>query len=355
MRTQNQTNREQTSHRSSSNRRDEKLPSLIAARSNKCDHKYAKHKLIDNNIWEKIELLTRTKSVERSSAEHSKETANTYTSSAVHLSDTSSAVHLSDTHSKSTSQTNGGHTAATPTTGTEVWDYESVITITDTLVESTIHEHASRAKPPGVVQVEVEVERKPDDPIVEVSRTDVRELEAATGTGELKDRVSKEFVSGTLEKSLATWRRTCQDKYILDVIEMGYKLPFRTMPQGTFLKNNKSALKNPAFVRDEILELLNRGCIRETDQIPFVVNPLSVAQNESSKKLRLVLDLRHVNPHLQKFATKFEGLEVLKQFLAKNSYLVSFDLKSGYHHINIRSEHQKFLGFAWEYLSLIHI
>ena len=29
--------------------------------------------------------------------------------------------------------------------------------------------------------------------------------------------------------------------------------------------------------------------------------------------------------------------------------MFQFDLKSGYHHISIRSDHQKFLGFCWKY------
>ena len=29
--------------------------------------------------------------------------------------------------------------------------------------------------------------------------------------------------------------------------------------------------------------------------------------------------------------------------------LTSFDLKSGYHHIEIASEHQTFLGFSWQF------
>ena len=32
----------------------------------------------------------------------------------------------------------------------------------------------------------------------------------------------------------------------------------------------------------------------------------------------------------------------------KDGYLFSFDLKSGYHHVDIHSQHQKYLGFAWD-------
>ena len=33
----------------------------------------------------------------------------------------------------------------------------------------------------------------------------------------------------------------------------------------------------------------------------------------------------------------------------KNGYMFSFDLKSGYHHIEIFQPHQTFLGFSWDF------
>ena len=32
----------------------------------------------------------------------------------------------------------------------------------------------------------------------------------------------------------------------------------------------------------------------------------------------------------------------------KGDYMFSFDLKSGYHHVDIAKEHWKYLGFSWE-------
>ena len=34
-------------------------------------------------------------------------------------------------------------------------------------------------------------------------------------------------------------------------------------------------------------------------------------------------------------------------YFVKDAYMFSFDLKSGYHHIDIAQEHQTFLGFSW--------
>ena len=74
---------------------------------------------------------------------------------------------------------------------------------------------------------------------------------------------------------------------------------------------------------------------------PFVVNPLSVSIQPCGKK-RLILDLLHVNKSLIK-----QSVEVAIFYFAKDAYMLSFDLKSGYHHIDIAQDHQTFLWFSW--------
>ena len=71
---------------------------------------------------------------------------------------------------------------------------------------------------------------------------------------------------------------------------------------------------------------------------------MTVAEGD---KLRLVLDLRHVNPclHIKKF--KYEDLAVAAELIDHNFYFTTFDLVSGYHHVDIFPPHQKFLGFQW--------
>ena len=110
--------------------------------------------------------------------------------------------------------------------------------------------------------------------------------------------------------------------------------------------NNQSALKNKDFVEESISELLKCGSIIEAEKPPEVINPLSVSINSSGKK-RLILDLRYVNGHVYKDKIKFEDWKCFENYLeGKKGYLFKFDLKNGYHHIDIFEPHQKFLGFS---------
>ena len=101
------------------------------------------------------------------------------------------------------------------------------------------------------------------------------------------------------------------------------------------MNNNRSAENNYDFVTKEISKLLAKGCISEVSDVPHVVNPLTVAENKAGK-LRLVLDCRHINPALFQFKYKYENADIARVLFEKGDYMVTFDLKSAYHHITDR-------------------
>ena len=107
-------------------------------------------------------------------------------------------------------------------------------------------------------------------------------------------------------------------------------------------QKNASSLKHKNFADTSIKKLLLEGCIEEVKEIPYCCNPLIIAEGQ---KLRLVLDLRHVNTCLKFPKFKYEDLKTASQHLENDFYFTTFDLKSGYHHIPIHKDDQKFLDF----------
>lgn len=63
--------------------------------------------------------------------------------------------------------------------------------------------------------------------------------------------------------------------------------------------------------------------------------------------MRLILDLRHVNNHTWKEKFKFEDIRNACIYLSSDHHMFKFDLKSGYHHIDILQGHQAYLGLSW--------
>ena len=112
------------------------------------------------------------------------------------------------------------------------------------------------------------------------------------------------------------------------------------------LPNNRSAFHHSDFVSSAISDLVNLGLIVELFLPPTVINPLSVSVN-SEGKARLILDLRHVNKHIPKAKFRMEDWKVFLQYVLRGGYMFKFDLKSGYHHVDVCQSHQQFLGFQW--------
>ena len=100
-----------------------------------------------------------------------------------------------------------------------------------------------------------------------------------------------------------------------------------------------SAIQNLNFVNKALKELIESNCVIEVQNKPYVINPLSVSPNSSGKK-RLILDLRYVNKHLWKQSIKFEDRESFENYVKKDLFLYKFDVRHGYHHIDIFPEHQ---------------
>ena len=85
-----------------------------------------------------------------------------------------------------------------------------------------------------------------------------------------------------------------------------------------------------------IAELLADNHVEELSSRPAILNPLTVSVQTSGKK-RLILDLRHTNLHVFKQKFKCEGLHTIRDVFSKHFFVFSFDLKSGYHHVDIFS------------------
>ena len=159
----------------------------------------------------------------------------------------------------------------------------------------------------------------------------------------------KVYIKGRLKNHLDYWEFVIgANAVVTSVVKEGYKIPFIYTPQKAYFKNNKSALRNNDFVTDSIIDLLASKLVKETNNIPHVVSPLSVAENSVGKK-RLILDLRYVNKHIYTHKVKFDDWKCFQNFLnAGSKFMFKFDLKSGYHHVDINETFQTYLRFSWK-------
>ena len=159
---------------------------------------------------------------------------------------------------------------------------------------------------------------------------------------------SSVVVKGRLKNHISFWREVIKaPATIISTIEGGYVLPLKSEPTPYVRGNHQSACKNSLFIQESLSELRTTGCAVEVSARPIICSPLSVVENSTGKQ-RLVINFRHLNQFLWKQRFKYEDLRVAMLLLEKGDYMFSFDLKSGYHHVDIAKEHWKYLGFSWE-------
>ena len=141
------------------------------------------------------------------------------------------------------------------------------------------------------------------------------------------------------------WRNKVKpSKLVMDVIENKYKLPFISEPPKSFEGNNKSAREDLEFVKAELLRLEKLGCLKRVDKQPHLVLPLS---SVFSKKKRLVVDAsRALNPYLKDRRVRLQDHRDVPDFVKPGDNFFIEDLDSGYWHLGVHEDHQKFLGVS---------
>ena len=111
---------------------------------------------------------------------------------------------------------------------------------------------------------------------------------------EISDKTEEISVRGRLKENSHFWKNELKKVlFVQIVINNGYVIiPFIILSPSFCASNNKFSLRSSKFVSQTISKLLRNNCIEELDQKSYCCNPLTVAE---SKKLQIVLDLRHVN------------------------------------------------------------
>lgn len=159
---------------------------------------------------------------------------------------------------------------------------------------------------------------------------------------------NKDSVQGRIAAHRQWWFDNLQlSALVSGVLSNNFFLPFVALPPSCFLKNNQSALAHCDFVCKAIEELIANRCAVEVLSPPYCCNPLSVVEG---RKLRLVLDLsRSVNPFVKPFKFKYKDLPTLSVMFRDSFWFFTFDIESGYHHIEINENYWKYLGFSWSF------
>lgn len=163
-----------------------------------------------------------------------------------------------------------------------------------------------------------------------------------------KDQI---FTPGSIhaQEVFSYWRDELQaSPWVLHILQHGYKIPFRELPQVYEEPNNASARAEPKVVEDLVSQMIDEGIVEIVKVKPHCVSPLGLvkkALEDGSFKYRLVFDAsRCVNLKLEEKHVSLAHLEKALELTEADDYQSIFDLKSCYYHLKIFQPHQKYLG-----------
>lgn len=82
---------------------------------------------------------------------------------------------------------------------------------------------------------------------------------------EMKAKINKKKLSkisshvGRLKSRVSEWEGFGANKYIVQLMKVGYRIPFKIEPPSKVLRYNRSALNVKTFVTKELENLLRKG------------------------------------------------------------------------------------------------
>ena len=157
---------------------------------------------------------------------------------------------------------------------------------------------------------------------------------------------------GRLRARSSFWFSVVTCSLVLSWVTGGFPLRWaqgRGPPAPRVARNHKTALDHSTFVDAAVADLLATSAAVEWEVPPdgFVACPLGVVPKKGEESFRLVWDGRYVNKELLSPTFTYETLAFLPDVLRSGDYLFTVDLKAGYHHLDVRPEDWKYLGFTW--------
>ena len=157
-------------------------------------------------------------------------------------------------------------------------------------------------------------------------------------------------VGGCLSCHWATWQRYGAETWVVDVLRVGYRLPFESRPPLTKMKVRSTAYHpNSSRHRSLVMEvetMLSKGAVEVvTDRSPGFYSRLFLVE-KASGGWRPVIDLSPLNRFVRQTRFRMETVRSVMDSIRRNDFLLKIDLKDAYFQIPIHKNYRKYLRFT---------
>ena len=157
-------------------------------------------------------------------------------------------------------------------------------------------------------------------------------------------------IAGRLKHFLPAWEQVTKDPWVLQVTQ-GYLIEFMTKPAQTRTPISMfTTQENQNLIDQEVQELLAKQAVHpaspSSQHEQGFISSLFVVPKKGEGH-QPVINLKPLNMFLPYEHFKMESINMLKDLLRKDDYLVKIDLKDAYLTIPIWKGHQKYLRFLY--------
>jgi hypothetical protein len=157
-------------------------------------------------------------------------------------------------------------------------------------------------------------------------------------------------VGGRISLFVENWKKITTDKWVLDVVQNGYKLEFLKIPHFLGIKQTKVPFDQENLIQKEIEELLLKNAIEIVDKSQILTGFYSTLFLVPKKngEMRPVINLKPLNRYLRKTHFKMDTMPKVLNLVQKGDYAINLDLKDGYFHVKMFKGHRKYLRFCFK-------
>lgn len=155
------------------------------------------------------------------------------------------------------------------------------------------------------------------------------------------------FQAANVQKFCENWTQINAPEVVLNWLNQGVKIPFVKDPESFHLPNRQLGFAKNQFIAEELEKLVCSGAIREVKNPPTCISPIGCVPKKGGK-YRLIVDLRVINSICCVPKFQYEDITTVTEYIQPDDYLVSLDIKNGYHHIPVALEHQQYLGICFQ-------
>ena len=144
------------------------------------------------------------------------------------------------------------------------------------------------------------------------------------------------------------WRQVTTNKWILRVVEEGYKLQFSSPPPPRPYVLTSYSPSSSRIIRSLLIDYTDKGAIMVVEVRPdqFVSRIFEVPKKTGD--YRLILDLSDLNLYLTKIHFKMEGLQAISSLICQGDFLASLDLQDAFLTVAMHHEFFKYLCFDFD-------